>query len=501
MPSTPELSPEEIRRMRLVVEHATDVIVLTDTDGLITWTNPAFTKLTGFSGEEALGQKPGDMLQGEATCQTTRQQISEALKSRVPITTEIVNYTKAGELYWVELNIIPIYDENGQHINFMSIEREISERKDMEFQQNLQAMQDKARRDERRLLSQIGEWLHACKSVDELLDVISSGLAKLLPGTSGGLFLYSNSRDVLEDVCRWNSGATGAAIEPDDCWALRRGRSYAYGTAELNYACHHVTEEPTAPYICIPVIAHGDAIGLLHVALDYMALHEARQPEQEAEIIIKRELALTCAEQISLALANVRLRDELRDQSVRDQLTGLFNRRWFLEQCRREIQYAQRHKSPFTLIAFDVDHFKAFNDNYGHDAGDMVLREVGEALASYATTGSTACRLGGEEFSVICPGMDSAAAADLAEELRAAIARISISYGAGKLPRITMSAGIAQLGQPANTVQDLMKTADQALYEAKRLGRDQVAIANADDPLEDMAAELQDMSDKLRDAS
>lgn len=501
MTSSPELSPEEIRRMRLVVEHTTDVIVLTDTEGLISWTNPAFTKLTGFATEEALGRKPGDLLQGDATSPETQKEISRALKSRVPIKTEIVNYTKTGELYWVELNIIPIYDENGRHINFMSIEREISERKDMEFQQNLQAMQDKSRRDERRLLSQIGEWLHACKSVEELLDVISTGLEKLLPGTSGGLFLYSNSRDVLEDVCRWNSGAPGASIEPDDCWSLRRGRSYVYGQAELNYACHHVSAAPTAPYICIPVIAHGDAIGLLHVSLDYMALHEARQPEQETEIVIKRELALTCAEQISLALANVRLRDELRDQSVRDQLTGLFNRRWFLEQCRREIQYAQRHASPFTLIAFDVDHFKAFNDNYGHDAGDMVLREVGETLAAHAATGSTACRLGGEEFSVICPGMDSAAAADLAETLRAAIASISISYGAGNLPRITMSAGVAQLGDAAVTVQDLMKTADKALYEAKRLGRDRVAIASdgrADSAISD---DLAAMHDRMRDAS
>ncbi len=108
-----------------------------------------------------------------------------------------------------------------------------------------------------------------------------------------------------------------------------------------------------------------------------------------------------------MAIANVKLRDQLRDQSIRDTLTGLFNRRYLLETCRREFSRAQRAQQSVSILSIDVDHFKKFNDNHGHDAGDTVLRAVGKCLENSFRNEDIACRFGGEEFIVVLPGANS----------------------------------------------------------------------------------------------
>ena len=476
---TKQYSADDIRRMALVTEHSTDVIVLTNTDGEFVWVNPAFTKLTGYTIDEVKGKKPGHVLQGEDTDPATKAKISHHLQSRTPVKAEILNYTKSGDAYWVELDILPIFDEDGRHIKFMSIERDISARKELERQSDEQRQMDDARRRERRLLSEISEWLYACQSIDELLKVISAGMEQLIPEADGCLYLYSNSRDILEGACDWNGAKMLKAIAPDDCWSLRRGRAYTYGASNLNFACSHGNQEPDYPYLCVPMMAHGDTIGLVHLSFKGMALDEVKSGPGRELIESRRDLALIYAEQISLALANVRLRDELHDQSVRDQLTGLFNRRWFLEHCRREIMHAKRTGTPLSLVSADVDHFKMFNDNFGHDAGDMVLRQVGRLLSETCDGGATACRLGGEEFVILAPGFDEESAAALAERVRQEIGDLRLRYADGALPRVTLSAGISTLDERIEDVQDLLKAADEALYAAKRNGRDRIERASS----------------------
>src|SRR5205823_4142684 len=126
-----------------------------------------------------------------------------------------------------------------------------------------------------------------------------------------------------------------------------------------------------------------------------------RTAEVNAE---QRRLALVCAEQISLAIANAKLRDQLRDQSIRDALTGMFNRRYMLETCRREFSRATRTGQSVSILSMDIDHFKKFNDNHGHDAGDSVLRAVSDCLKANFREEDVPCRFGGEEFVVILPG-------------------------------------------------------------------------------------------------
>jgi diguanylate cyclase (GGDEF)-like protein len=325
--------------------------------------------------------------------------------------------------------------------------------------------QDRKLSREMRLLSELNEWLQACKTLDELFDMVKSFMSNLFGACSGAVYVYSNSRDVLDGACEWNGGHLHAHIRPDDCWGLRRGRTYGYGQNEIDFPCTHIDGQEIYNYVCIPILAHGETVGLLHLNAD---------PSLPADHFAEdRRLAQMCAEQISLAIANVRLRDQLRDQSIRDPLTGLFNRRHFLETLRRHLDRARRSGGALSLVSVDIDHFKKFNDNYGHDAGDMVLRAVGSLMEKLVDGDELPCRLGGEEFTVLLPGATTEVALRRAEELRRSVERIAVRYGEKTLPHVTISLGVATYPEHGDMPQTLMKVADDALYDAKARGRNQ----------------------------
>ena len=328
---------------------------------------------------------------------------------------------------------------------------------------------------ETRLLSELNEWLQSCNSLGELYDMVAQFLSRLLPGCAGSLYIYANSRDVLEGAKSWNGGSVQPSMHPEDCWGLRRGHVYSFGEREVDFPCGHVGSAKVEHYCCIPVLAHGETIGLLH-----LEFHPSEDGSfHQEEIAEQRRLGLVCAEQISLAIANVKLRDQLRDQSIRDPLTGLFNRRYMLETCRREFSRAARGKQPVAMLSIDVDFFKKFNDNHGHDAGDTVLREVGKCLESVFRNEDVACRFGGEEFVVVLPGASLEIGARRAEELRAKIEALSVRYLDANLPRITISTGVAAFPEAGDNPQSVLKAADDALYCAKEAGRNRVELAAA----------------------
>jgi diguanylate cyclase (GGDEF)-like protein len=327
---------------------------------------------------------------------------------------------------------------------------------------------------EARLLSQLNEWLQSCKSLDELYTMVGQFLSRLLPDCAGSLYIYANSRDVLDSAKVWNGGQVTTAMHPDDCWGLRRGRMYTFGGNEIDFPCTHVGGNSPNHYCCIPILAHGETIGLLHL----VNAADSRAKEPIAE---QRRLGLVCAEQISLAIANAKLRDQLRDQSIRDALTGMFNRRYMLETSRREFSRAARSGQSVSILSMDIDHFKKFNDNHGHDAGDTVLRAVADTLKASFHDDDVVCRFGGEEFVAILPGTPIEAAAQRAEEVRAKIETMVVRYVDGNLPRVTISIGVASFPQSADNFQGAMKAADEALYSAKDGGRNRVQAAKKSD--------------------
>ncbi len=331
---------------------------------------------------------------------------------------------------------------------------------------------------EARSLSDLNEWLQSCNSLGELYQMVAEFLGCLLPACAGSLYIYANSRDVLESAKAWNGGKIMPAMHPDDCWGLRRGRPYTFGENEIDFRCAHVDPSIKGEYCCIPILAHGETIGLLHLEFVCDPGSEGEKAHKET-VAEQRRLGLVCAEQISLAIANVKLRDQLRDQSIRDVLSGPFNRRYMLETCRREFSRAARTGQSVGVLSIDVDHFKTYNGNHGHDAGDMVLRAVGQCLENHFRNEDVPCRFGGEEFVVILPGADAEAATSRAEELRRKIEGIVVRYLDKNLPRITVSIGVAAFPDAGDDPQQVLKAADEALYRAKENGRNRVELSGA----------------------
>lgn len=327
-----------------------------------------------------------------------------------------------------------------------------------------------------RTLSELSEWLQSAKSESELYQMISKVLGGLMPECTGTLYIYADSRDVLEVAAEWNGEARTRFLHPDDCWSLRRGHVYIHGTNEVEFRCDHVHDGADENYCCIPILAHGETVGLLHVEYNFKGEETAAQAK--ARFADRARLGLACAEHLSIAIANMKLREGLRDQSLRDALTGLNNRRSLIETARRELLRASRNGTPVSLVTLDIDHFKSFNDNHGHEAGDTVLRHVGEILKAGFTDGDLPCRLGGEEFVVLLPNCTIDEAALRAEELRARVEALNISYGDGMLPRVTVSVGVAAYPEAGIDLPEILRVADGALYRAKHRGRNRVELAN-----------------------
>jgi len=325
-------------------------------------------------------------------------------------------------------------------------------------------------------LAELSDWLQSCKSIDELFEIVGQAGSSMFPGSSGQLFVYSNSRDVLDGAVSWGDEEIQRNIQPQDCWSLRRGRTFAFGDGIINYPCNHVHVEDTQglKYLCMPIVAHGDTVGLLHIRLD--------NANGECDFdLLTEALAKRCAEQISIAIANVRLRDELHEQSTRDSLTGLYNRRYFQEACRAELQRHGLEKKPLSLVVLDADNFKSYNDRFGHDAGDKVLSTLGDVLRRlFADNEVILSRIGGEEFALLLPDTDTQRAEQRIKELLMAISTRELIFHNSVLPSLTVSAGIATYPEHGVELYDLLRNADLSMYDAKAAGKNCVCVHQPD---------------------
>lgn len=467
----------------LIVEHATDSMVFTDPAGMTVWANKPFMAMSEYELSEIIGKKPGSLLQGPDTDASTVAEIRDAIKARRTIRTELLNYTKRGHPYWIDLTITPVHNAKGELTHFMSIERDITQTKELAKQTSDALTRERERKRERKLLSQMSEWLFAAQSQEELQSMITRAMARLFPSTQGMLYFYSNSRDVLDLVSDWGDPEAEPHLHADQCWALRRGRAYAFGTSEIDFACDHVEDE-AHPYFCLPIIAHGDTIGLLHILFPEIQTDRDNSQKIEHQLASAFETAQLTAEQISLAAANVRLQQDLQDKSVKDSLTGLWNRRWFSDMATREMRRAASAHSALTLAMIDVDHFKKFNDAHGHDAGDTVLKVLAAHMAEIEEQSVYPCRIGGEEFAILFAGHSVDAAVGVVERLRQKLSESQIIHSGSVLPNVTISTGVSDFRPGRDDLSGLMKRADEALYDAKEKGRDCTIVSTQPETLE-----------------
>ncbi|HWQ69473.1 MAG TPA: sensor domain-containing diguanylate cyclase, partial [Patescibacteria group bacterium] len=308
----------------------------------------------------------------------------------------------------------------------------------------------------------------------EAFDIIQRYLARLFPTETGALYLLTPTRAELEQVAAWGERAAGLApaFALEDCWAIRRGHLHHARMTRGDAACRHMSAADVREHICVPMLVQGEALGIL--CLSHSGDTDTRMGEESFVSLVQ-----TLANSIGLSVANLRLRDELRRLSIRDTLTGLFNRRYLDETLRREILRAKRAKSTLGVIMLDIDHFKRVNDTYGHEAGDAILSTLGGFLERHVRGEDVACRYGGEEFTLILPGTSLEIARDRAEQLRVGVQALVVRVADRPLEAVTLSLGVAVMPDHGETAETILQAADAALYRAKQGGRDRVEVARS----------------------
>jgi diguanylate cyclase (GGDEF)-like protein len=299
-------------------------------------------------------------------------------------------------------------------------------------------------------------------------------MPELLAGTAAVLYVFDESRSRATAAARSSSpGAVAEEFASQDCHAIRLGHPHRVEDASKALNCGHFIGKPPDCYVCVPLSAQGEAIGMLHV--------QQRPAAGPAWTCSDAELNLVkaVAQHLALALANLGLVERLLERATRDNLTKLYNRHYMREWFEQELHRAGRHGRSIGVILLDIDHFKRVNDDFGHEAGDMVLREFADILRRVARRSDVACRHGGEEFLLLMPESTLEGTVAKAEELRQEVARLALAYDGRAMGSITVSAGVAMYPDHAKTADALLRRADEALYAAKEGGRNRAVVSAA----------------------
>jgi diguanylate cyclase (GGDEF)-like protein/PAS domain S-box-containing protein len=483
-------------------------------DGAIDYFNRRWFELTGFTEEQSLGWgwkqavHPDDLpFYDDLWKKSLHEQSAFEMEYRV---------RNASQSYrWQLVRAVPVRDTAGKIVKWFGACTDIEEQK-----QNLQALEEQirertaeladantrlqeemlerdfarqrldeqnekmvsdltARSQRATMLAKMGELLQSCLSKDEVFAAALGFGPKIFPSQSGALALLTPDRSAAEVAGSWHDCLIPmSAFEMNSCWALRTGHPHLVVAGDMTARCAHAAGVEHT-YLCIPILAQGEALGILHF-----------QATAQAPVLADSELSLknTFAGQIGLSIANIRLREALRSQSIKDPLTGLYNRRYLTEMLEREIRRAVRSAQGLGILMLDLDHFKKFNDTYGHDAGDTVLREAASFLSKSIRVEDMVCRFGGEEFVIILPTANLEAAHGRAERIRSKVRELTVLHHGQSLGMITVSVGVSALPRNGTTAKELLDAADAALYRAKREGRDRVMDADQAISLEPQAA-------------
>ncbi len=327
------------------------------------------------------------------------------------------------------------------------------------------------RHQEAKALNEMGDLLQAARVLPEAFAVISASGPAYIGPTSGAVLLLSASRNLVETCAQWGQPVSKPVFAPEDCWALRLGRASAAGAGiPGSVVCTHALLSEKDASLCLPLQAGGETLGLLQLA--------GEAGVRDAEDL--RAAASSFAEHVAMSLSNLRLRETLRSQSIRDPLTGLFNRRYLEETLELTVRQAARAGTSLSVIMADLDHFKRFNDQFGHQTGDELLKKLAGVLIAGIREGDVPCRYGGEEFTLVLPDASLETAVARAEEIRKAVEDMRFSVEGGPILPISGSFGVAAYPLHGASGGAIIAAADAALYRAKQAGRNRVAAAEND---------------------
>jgi diguanylate cyclase (GGDEF)-like protein/PAS domain S-box-containing protein len=465
-----------------LIENTPLGIVVHDRQGKVELCNDAFENLFMFPREEIVGNDIDAYIVPPNKADEGRRFVTQ-LASGKRIQANVQRQRKDGAYVDTELYAVPLV-RNGVISGGIAIYADVTEKTRVAatLKENTEALRRsvaelQVRTNQASLLKDMGDLLQSCEVSAEAIAVATEFGGRLFGQAGfGELYLLKPSRNAVELEGRWGSSKTAVTgFLPSECWGLRSGKPHWSECPNGKLICQHLQIRTSSSDLCVPMVARGETLGVMHVHYDALVTVDLGDPRDW-----KPEQTLLCvsvATQTALSLGSLRLRESLRDQSIRDPLTGLFNRRFMQESLDREVLRAGRKGRPLALIYLDIDHFKRFNDVFGHEAGDVVLRAMADTMRTFFRGDDVICRLGGEEFAIILPESGEEEAATRMTELREQIKLMTLFHHGRPLDHISLSAGISSFPKNGSSLEALLEVADRALYESKTHGRDRVTIA------------------------
>ena len=313
-----------------------------------------------------------------------------------------------------------------------------------------------------RLLVELSERLLLSPSIEDAAAIIPTFGSRLFPRLEGAVYVSRASTESVKLAATWGNRCEEDTIQATACNALLLGTTHVGGGT----ICEHASLDAGAATVCVPMLDAGECFGLLVLRAPGGMLPPGIQ-----------KLARPFAHQVALALSNLRLQETLRSAAVTDSLTGLYNRRCIGESLTVELLSGGNPNARVGVILIDVDHFKRFNDTWGHGGGDALLQQFARLMQDlFDGDDDIVCRYGGEEFLIVLANVSAEALHTRAVRLLERVHGLTVQCDGHLVTGITASAGIAISPGHGTSIEGLIAAADAALYAAKSAGRDRVAV-------------------------
>jgi len=444
---------EKENNLRLIHDNAPIGMAIVSLDGRWLNVNNKLCEIVGYSKEELENLTIQELTYPEdaETDLEAREKLLSGKLQSYQIEKRYIN--KKNQLIWILTNVSIVRGKGDIPLYYISQIQDINEKK---LNENIMSS-----------LSHMNSMLQLCHNSLEAYPIISHAAQKIFTELSGGLAILHDLTNEQEVVDRWGENPSlKSFFRSNDCWAFRSGKIYIANDPRKDAVCHHFETPPLGGSICMPLIVQGQVLGMLNFSAS--ANHTITSHQQQ--------IINNFSEIVKLSLANIHLNEALSEQAIHDPLTGLLNRRYLYECLPTILQHALRTREPFCVCMIDLDFFKNINDVYGHDAGDEVLKLVGALLKNNIRESDVACRFGGEEFILILQSTQEHAHIQM-ERIRSEVKNTKVYSQNHLLPSMTVSIGIAEAPRQGETINEILRIADAALYQAKEAGRDRVIDA------------------------
>ena len=433
-------------------------------DGRFLYVNRLFEEISGYTSDELVGKHSLDYVHPDDK-KAVRIKAIEVLKGQSSSPYEARLIRKDSGIVWVSDRVASIQYKGKRSV--LGTLMDITERKQAE---------EEIRRYTRQLeaLFNIGATVSQTLNPEELLDSVLDTVLMVMGVEVGGIFLLDKQTNkLLLKAHRGMSPEFARRVQVVSIGDGFIGQVAKLGkpilaedvSADSKLSWMRKMGDGIQSFAAVPIMAKEKILAVMGVGSGKYR----KFPDWEMQMLD------TIANQIGMAIENAQLYEHALELAFTDGLTGLYNRRYIMEQIEREFIRAQRSKAPLSLIMVDLDELKAINDRFGHHEGDGFLKEVARIVKVNTRASDVAARWGGDEFMLLAPGTDSRSASKIAERIRAQVERYKIKVE-GEEVGITVSAGIVSYPAHASVVEELLKKADEAMYNAKRGGKNQSSV-------------------------